>query len=222
MQLKELKLNTKKIVTHFVLVNILEVSENKFSDIIKYLEDVCSKVLCPIGEDNMLVYTQVAQEFTDNGFIVIDDDICNDHFKLVLSGDNDDNITINFKIMANADGYTARVRGKSNGVSLDKSKSFTDLDSLSKGVYTLIVNSFNLNSANRSDKVISVISRYLKIKYTKVEESPNLFRYKLGDKEVIASLDGNGIVYSYNGNQVYTNHFDHILRVASSVYKILY
>lgn len=204
------------------LVNTLEASENKFPDIIKYLEDVCSKVLCPIGEDNMLVYTQVAQEFTDNGFIVIEDDICNDHFKLVLSGDNDDNITVRFKIMSNADGYTARVSGKSNGVSLDKSKSFKDLDLLSKGVYTLIVSSFNLNSANRSDKVIGVISRYLKIKYTKVEESPNLFRYKLGDREVIASLDGNGIVYSYNGNQVYTNHFDHILRVASSVYKTLY
>lgn len=203
------------------LVNTLEASESKFPDIIKYLEDICSKVLCPIGEDNMLVYTQVAQEFTDNGFIVIDDEVCSDYFKLVLSGDNDDSIVIRFRIKANENEYAVRVQGKSNGVSLDKTKSFADLDSLSKGVYTLIASSFNLNSANRSDKVMSIISRYLKVNETKVEESSNLFRYKLGDKEVIASLDGNGIVYSYNGNQVYTNHFDHITKVASNVYSTI-
>ena len=203
------------------LVNTPEASESKFPDIIKYLEDICSKVLCPIGEDNMLVYTQVAQEFTDNGFIVIDDEVCSDYFKLVLSGDNDDSIVIRFRIKANENEYAVRVQGKSNGVSLDKTKSFADLDSLSKGVYTLIASSFNLNSANRSDKVMSIISRYLKVNETKVEESSNLFRYKLGDKEVIASLDGNGIVYSYNGNQVYTNHFDHITKVASNVYNTI-
>lgn len=202
-------------------VNTFEASENKFPDIIKYLEDVCSKVLYPIGEENMLVYTQVAQEFTDNGFIVIDDEICTNYFKLILSGDNDDSVVIRFKIKANENEYAVRVQGKSNGVSLDKIKSFTDLDSLSKGVYTLIVSSFNLNSANRSDKVMNIISRYLKVNETKVEESSNLFRYKLGDKEVVASLDGNGIVYSYNGNQVYTNHFDHIMKVASNVYNTI-
>ena len=203
------------------LVNTFEASESKFPDIIKYLEDVCSKVLCPIGSENMLVYTQVAQEFTDNGFLVIDDEVCDKYFKLILSGDNDDNVAIRFKIMSNENEYTVRVSAKSNGVSLDKTKSFTDLDSLSEGVYTLVASSFNLNSANRSDKVIGIISRYLKVNQTKVAESSSLVRYKLGDKEVIARLEGNGIIYSYNGNQVYTNHFDHITKVASNVYNTI-
>ena len=39
--------------------------------------------------------------------------------------------------------------------------------------------------------------------------------------KIIANLDGNGIIYSYNGNQVYTNHFDHITKIASSVYNTI-
>lgn len=206
------------------IIKELPISSESSDKIIDYIEDLCSRASINDKDGCMLVYNQVAQKFTDNGFLVIDDELGADLFKLILSGDNDDKVVVKFKVAKYDEGYEVKINGRANNTSINKSKKFDTIENLVNGVYELILKTFKLNSSNRCDSVMNLIANYMKVKYKKDKLANKLFSYTLLNnlKQLVkASLDGNGIVYYYEDKSVNSNHFDNITSVASKVYNMI-
>lgn len=204
-----------------VVFKDLEPTSENTEKIIGYIKNICASAGVVNSGNGMLVYNQVAQKFTDNGFLVITDNVDSNIFNLVLSGDNDDRVVVKFVISEYNQSYSIKVRGRSNNNSINKKKEFKTLQDLVDGLYSLVVSSFKLNAANRCDKVLGLISNYLKKAYHKTDLGGNTFEYCLGDKIILAKLEGSDILYTYNGKSVLSNHFDNIIKVASNVYVML-
>lgn len=204
-----------------VVFKDLEPTSENTEKIVGYIKNICATAGVVNSGCGKLVYNQVAQKFTDNGFLVITDNVGSNIFDLVLSGDNDDRVVVKFVISEYAQSYKIKVSGRSNNNSINKIKEFETLQDLVDGVYKLIVISFKLNAANRCDKVLGLISNYLNKAYHKTDLGDSTFEYCLGDKIILAKLEGSDILYTYNGKSVLSNHFDNIIKVASNVYDML-
>ena len=173
--------------------------------------------------DYLTVYNTVSQKFVDEGFIIISDalftddenagDLSKDSFKLCLTGDNDDKITVYFQLKKSSeDIISIRVRSRSQGVSLDKTAKYTGVQALADGLYALITHTFKLNVYNRCDKVANLISRYMGIDYKVKDVTEGERLYEIGQYTLSAILQELKIAYFWyqadNDDIVECNHFD--------------
>ena len=186
--------------------------------------------------DYLTVYNTVSQKFVDEGFIIISDalftddenagDLSKDSFKLCLTGDNDDKITVYFQLKKSSeDIISIRVRSRSQGVSLDKTAKYTGVQALADGLYGLITHTFKLNVYNRCDKVANLISRYMGVDYKVKDVTEGERLYEIGQYTLSAILQELKIAYFWyqadNDDIVECNHFDNIVSVATRVYNTL-
>mgnify|MGYP003319042362 CR=1 FL=1 len=51
------------------------------------------------------------------------------------------------------------IKAKSNNIKINKSREFESINMVVDNIYSLVVKTFKLNSANRADKVISLIDK---------------------------------------------------------------
>jgi hypothetical protein len=223
----------------FKVIKSFEFSNDITTDIVSYFEHLFKKIEISLENNYFAYYNQLAQKFTDNGFIIISDELNNNNnanekpkldkncFKITVSGDNDDRITLTIWVSTrntaiNQRGILiVRVKASSNGMKLDKTKEFSSDEDLVNGIYDLVTHKFSLNAANRCDKVVNTIAHYMGDKYVKTELDKKNYKYTIKNITIVATIEGNGIVYEYNSQTVLSNHFDNILTVAGNLYRLI-
>lgn len=163
------------------------------------------------------IFDDIRKIFEDNGFLVLKDEKGYDIYKIVLSGDNDDTITVLVKIEPKDLDYKILIKAKSNNKTLNKAKVFTMVEDIPESVYKLLLSTFDLNNTNRCDKVMQLVATYRKEKYTKNEIEKKTYEYVFGAVKVTAILDNDSIIYKCNGKEIVTNHFDNVRTIAGKV-----
>lgn len=139
----------------------------------------------------------------------------------MLSGDNDDTITVLVKIEPKDLDYKIGIKAKSNNKTLNKAKGFTIVEDIPESVYKLVLSTFALNNTNRCDKVMQLVANYRKEKYTKNEIEKKTYEYVFGTVKVTAILDNDSIIYKCKDKEIVTNHFDNVRTIASKVKDML-
>lgn len=163
------------------------------------------------------IFDDIRKVFEENGFLILNDEKGYDTYKIVLSGDNDDTITVLVKIEPKDLDYKILIKAKSNNKTLNKAKVFTIVEDIPESVYKLLLSAFALNNTNRCDKVMQLVANYRKAKYTKKEIEKKTYEYVFGAVKVTAILDNDSIIYKCNGKEIVTNHFDNVRTIAGKV-----
>ena len=163
------------------------------------------------------IFDDIRKISEDNGFLVLKDEKGYDIYKIVLSGDNDDTITVLVKIEPKDLDYKILIKAKSNNKTLNKAKVFTMVEDIPESVYKLLLSTFDLNNTNRCDKVMQLVATYRKEKYTKNEIEKKTYEYVFGAVKMTAILDNDSIIYKCNGKEIVTNHFDNVRTIAGKV-----
>ena len=163
------------------------------------------------------IFEDIRKVFEENGFLILNDEKGYDTYKIVLSGDNDDTITVLVKIEPKDLDYKILIKAKSNKRTLNKAKVFTIVEDIPESVYKLLLSTFALNNTNRCDKVMQLVATYRKEKYTKNEIEKKTYEYVFGAVKVTAILDNDSIIYKCNGKEIVTNHFDNVRTIAGKV-----
>lgn len=163
------------------------------------------------------IFDDIRKIFEDNGFLVLRDEKGYDTYKIVLSGDNDDTITVLVKIEPKDLDYKILIKAKSNNKTLNKAKVFTIVEDIPESVYKLLLSTFALNNTNRCDKVMQLVANYRKAKYTKKEIEKKTYEYVFGAVKVTAILDNDSIIYKCKDKEIVTNHFDNVRTIAGTV-----
>lgn len=163
------------------------------------------------------IFDDIRKVFEENGFLILNDEKGYDTYKIVLSGDNDDTITVLVKIEPKDLDYKILIKAKSNNKTLNKAKVFTIVENIPESVYKLLLSTFALNNTNRCDKVMQLVANYRKEKYTKNEIEKKKYEYVFGTVKVTAILDNDSIIYKCNGKEIVTNHFDNVRTIAGKV-----
>jgi hypothetical protein len=205
---------TRQLVGHYPY------KEESKKELYKYLKGVYDKADSASKNNNLLLYTQMARKFTDEGFIVKLENIKSVGFHLILTGDDDDHIALHFDTYMKDNKYGICVKAKSNNIKINKSREFESIDMVVNSIYSLVVKTFKLNSANRADKVISLIAMYRGTTYKKQMIEPTLIMYTVDGVDIQARLSGTDIEYTIASQSLITSHFDNITKVASSVYTL--
>ena len=163
------------------------------------------------------IFDDIRKVFEENGFLILNDEKGYDTYKIVLSGDNDDTITVLVKIEPKDLDYKILIKAKSNNKTLNKAKVFTIVEDIPESIYKLLLSTFALNNTNRCDKVMQLVANYRKGKYTKNEIEKKTYEYVFGAVKVTAILDNDSIIYKCNGKEIVTNHFDNVRTIAGKV-----
>lgn len=163
------------------------------------------------------IFEDIRKVFEENGFLILNDEKGYDTYKIVLSGDNDDTITVLVKIEPKDLDYKILIKAKSNNKTLNKAKVFTMVEDIPESVYKLLLSTFALNNTNRCDKVMQLIANYRKAKYIKNEIKKKTYEYVFGTVKVTAILDNDSIIYKCNDKEIVTNHFDNVRTIAGKV-----
>ena len=163
------------------------------------------------------IFEDIRKVFEENGFLILNDEKGYDTYKIVLSGDNDDTITVLVKIEPKDLDYKILIKAKSNNKTLNKAKVFTMVEDIPESVYKLLLSTFALNNTNRCDKVMQLIANYRKAKYIKNEIEKKTYEYVFGTVKVTAILDNDSIIYKCNDKEIVTNHFDNVRTIAGKV-----
>lgn len=206
------QLNCKEVVDK-------EIKEKTFDD---YLDNRVKETNFALEQneeefDFSGIFDDIRKVFEENGFLILNDEKGYDTHKIVLSGDNDDTITVLVKIEPKDLDYKILIKAKSNNKTLNKAKVFTIVEDIPESVYKLLLSTFALNNTNRCDKVMQLVATYRKEKYTKNEIEKKTYEYVFGAVKVTAILDNDSIIYKCNGKEIVTNHFDNVRTIAGKV-----
>lgn len=188
----------------------------KLEGIVKQLDHKTEGSVYAVGQQFMF---NIAARFENEGFQLIRQQFdakreVKDtlHGVVVISGDNDDNIALRFRVTSD---MKIAIIAQSQNIKLKHEFDATD-DKLYDNIFNTVVRKFKLSQWRRIERALNLVAQYKRTTVKTLSKDNHSASYEVAGRQVIVTCDGNTVVFNAT-HPVSFNYFDNLRTMAAGI-----